>query len=283
MKNSFKNKFVVIFLCFSLSLSGFFPIFHARAIWSNVGVDFVIEQLKSFISKNLYGIIMDVLKQRAVEFIRKKIFEKVGDKGGIVLNYGKYLYGTSDNAVGRYFNAFLKNCTNIDPNVSLSLRLDAIERKTYDWCPVKVSVDNVDLGEINLAGEHGWDSYMELLSGKNNAYEQFYTLSGQLEEVRAKALEVQKLKATSSGTKPKTQGESGNEQESSAAEGSDPSKSPAEGESENVKISSIQFSSLLNAAVDTTVGFSNNLESFYSFVVVTALNTAINEILEEYE
>lgn len=174
----------------------------AAAIWSNVPVDISRDAIQVFVHQEIHDILPDMLKQLAMQRWQKAVMKLVAKKGGYIWNYGEYLYGSGNSAASQYWRAFLQNCANIDPTISLQIKATAVDQTTqYDWCPVRINVRGVNIQEnIDLSDNFGWSDFNDLVD--NNVFRQYDQVSQNVEEARAAAEETAFMKAMSSGIKP---------------------------------------------------------------------------------
>lgn len=259
----------------------------ARAVWSNVPSDIVISIAQVFTEQELHDAIAEAVKAAAMKMWQKKVMDLVSKNGGFIWNYGEYIYGSGNNAAAKYWRAFLQNCTNINPTVSLSVQANAVEQKTgggasgfgYDWCPVRVNVRGVNLQEtINLSGDFGWEDFADAVDNSNA--KQYLAASANVEEARQKAEAVKAVEAMSSGNKPKT-----TEVSNAPNEGETGPPSPADMASrEQVQIPVQSFESMINAATGGVVQVSASQKSMIaSFLTTALLNYASSQLLNVHE
>ena len=174
----------------------------AAAIWSNVPVDISRDAIQVFVHQEIHDILPDMIKQLAMRKWQQAVMKLVAKKGGYIWNYGEYLYGSGNSAASQYWRAFLQNCANIDPTISLQIKATAVDQTTqYDWCPVRINVRGVNIQEnIDLSDNFGWSDFNDLVD--NNVFRQYDQVSQNVEEARAAAEETAFMKAMSSGIKP---------------------------------------------------------------------------------
>gem|GEM_PF-2813909 len=250
--------------------------------WANVGANMGDDPLDTFVWQEIKAIIMDVLKKKAMDLFRKKVMEAIGDEGGLVGNFGKYIYASGDSAAAQFWNSFLANCTNIDPTVSLAVKYEAVDRvDQYDWCPVHISSGGVDLGEINISEERGWENFGQMIA-YNDPFWTFFKAVDQVEQARAETETVYILQALTGdgGIAPTTEAGSGAYDETSP-DFIGPPRPPAETESSNIKTYAKQFSTMLDAATNGTTQVQANYQGFLSVIINAALDYFIEETLGE--
>lgn len=174
----------------------------AAAIWSNVPIDISRDAIQVFVHQEIHDILPDMLKQLAMQRWQKAVMKLVAKKGGYIWNYGEYLYGSGNSAASQYWRAFLQNCANIDPTISLKIKATAVDQTTqYDWCPVRINVRGVNIQEnIDLSDNFGWSDFKDAID--NNGYKQYLQLASNVQEARDAAEETAFMKAVSSGVKP---------------------------------------------------------------------------------
>ncbi len=247
-------------------------------IWSNVGMDIFnrIEQVKS--DQESRDSFVDGVKNMAMQMWQQTVMQMVASQGGSVWNYGEYIYGAGDSAAAKYWRAFLQNCTNIDPTVSLSVQASAVEQTSggnsagygYDWCPVRVNVRGVNLQEtINLSGDFGWEDFADAMD--NSRAKQYLNASANVEEARQQAEATKAVEAMSSGNIPKTSEATMNSSTGTVR--------PADASKEQVQIPVQSFISLINAATGGVVQASANQRSEMQSVTTTMLLTAASQLL----
>ncbi len=283
MMNQPRWKILLLTLTISTLVGGLMlPARPARAyvIWSNVYVDKALEWAQVWADQDQHDAIADGFKSAAMQMWQTMVMQQVAGQGGFVLNYGEYIFGSGDSAAAKYWNAFLQNCTNIDPNVSLSIKANVVDQGGagsgvgYDWCPVRINVRGVNIQtDLNLSAEYGWDDFNDLID--NNAYKQYFQLAEQTEEARQDAMATKYLEATASGNKPKT-----TEVSNAPNEGQTGPPSPSDIASrEQVQIPAQVFQTLMDAATGGVVAVSANQKSLTTSAMTFMLLQAASQLM----
>lgn len=174
----------------------------AGAAWSQIWNDVIQPALQVFVHEEIHDIIPDVAKQIAMRKWQQMVMKLVAKHGGYIWNYGEYIYGSGNNAAAQYWRAFLQNCANIDPTVSLKIKATAVDQTAqYDWCPVRINVRGVKIQEdIDLSDDLGWNDFYDLVD--NNVFKQYEHVSENVEKARKAAQETAFMKTISTGVKP---------------------------------------------------------------------------------
>jgi hypothetical protein len=248
------------------------------AVWSQIWNDIAQPALQVFVHQEIHDIIPDVAKRIAMERWQKFVMNTVAKKGGYIWNYGQYLYGSGNSAAAQYWRAFLQNCANINPTVSLNVQFTAVQQKNYDWCPVKINVRGVNIQEkIDLSKNFGWSDFSEAMA--NSTYRQYLQASSNVEKARQDTQTVKFLEAISSGNKPATE-----TVDNSPVAGTTGPPSPSDiAERERVKIPVQSFTDMLSAATNGVVQVTANQKSIVaSAVTYMVLNQATDFALDKF-
>ncbi len=248
------------------------------AAWSQIWNDIVQPALQVFVHQEIHDIIPDIAKRIAMERWQKFVMKTVAKKGGYIWNYGEYLYGSGNSAASKYWRAFLQNCANIDPTISLNVQFSAVEQGEYDWCPVRINVRGVNIQEnINLSNNFGWEDFKD--AAANNSYKQYQQLSSNVEKARQDTQLVKFMEAISSGNKPATE-----EVDNSPVEGTTGPPSPSDiAERERVKIPVQSFTNMLSAATGGVVQATANQKSIVaSALTYMVLNQVTDWTLDKF-
>lgn len=251
----------------------------AGAAWSQIWNDIIQPAVQVFVHQEIHDIIPDVAKRIAMERWQKLVMNTVAKKGGYIWNYGEYLFGSGNNAAAKYWRAFLQNCANIDPTVSMNVQFTAVDQKNYDWCPVRINVRGVNIQEnIDLSDQFGWSDFRDAV--RNNGYLQYQKMTENVEEARQDAELVAFLKAISSGNKPATE-EATMASGTGSTDGS--TVKPEDASSERVKIPVQSFLNMLSAASNGVVQVTANQKSIVaSAITYMILNQATDYALDKF-
>jgi len=276
----FFHKTAVVLVIFGMLGSMLVLPVTTKASWPDMtvfGSTTIDEPLQEFVWKEIKQIIIDVLKKKAMDLFREKVMETIGEKGGLVGNWGEYLYGAGDSAAAKYWNSFLANCTNIDTSISLAIEYTAVDgNQQYDWCPVKVNARGVDLGEVNISEERGWEDFGDMIA-YNNPYVDFFTAWDQVEDARAETEATQALAATSGGMKSTTTGDINDTSPESTADGG--AQMPSQSQDMDIDTYAQQYLDTFSAATQGTFQVQANVKGILSAIISMALDTFIEETL----
>ena len=249
----------------------------AAAIWSNVPIDISRDAIQVFVHQEIHDILPDMLKQLAMRKWQQAVMKLVAKKGGYIWNYGEYLYGSGNSAASQYWRAFLQNCANIDPTISLQIKATAVDQTTqYDWCPVRINVRGVNIQEnIDLSDNFGWSDFKDAID--NNGYKQYLQLASNVQEARDAAEETAFMKAMSSGIKPAEEESVGDCLKSA---GNNPTEIQ---KCQKVKIPVQSFLDMLNAATGGVATATANTKSqVASAITYMLLNQVTDWALDKF-
>jgi len=287
MKNIYK-KLVVITVVAGLFSAGIAVPMQTRAAanwpdWVNVAANMSDDPLNTFGWENMRNTFTDILKKKAMDIFRRKVMAEIGESGGLIGNYGKYIYASGDSAAAQFWNTFLARCTNIDTSISLAVKSSTIDssREQYDWCPVKVSAGGVNLGNIDISAERGWEDFGKMVA-LNDPFWTYYKATDQVEEARQETETVYLLQAlTGSGGISSINESGGGPYDETEPDFVGPPEPPAESENMDVSTYAVQFMEVLNAATQGTIQVQANYQGMLSAGISMALDYFIMETMGE--
>ncbi len=278
MKNKTRKKTVLVILCVVILFGSLGMPSKSNAMWTAAAKminEWAVTIADNWVFKEISAIVIDAAKKVAMDRFRKRVMKLIAEKGGLVLNYGKYIYGSGDSAASQYWQAFLSNCTNINPNVSLAIKANGVDRLgTYDWCPLKVNSRGVNLGTVDISAENGWEDFSDFMSWRNNPYSQYFQAKEDVAEVRKEGEVTALASAGPGGMKSTTK-----DDEAGTTTGSTggPAKPPSESEGQNIDTWSQQYEGMLGAATLGTFNATANVRGMISAVTTLALNYFADE------
>jgi len=273
-------KIISVILPILLVVAFVFSPYVARASWPDVGVmgtTTLAPILETYVYTEVKEAVISVLKQRAMQLFRDQVYDAVGESGSLVLNWGQYLYAAGDSAAAKYWNSFLANCTNIDTTISLAVKYTAVDRKqSYNWCPVKVNARGVDLGEVDISEERGWEDFTDMVT-YNNSFITYYQAVDDVETARQQMEETQKMSALSGGLSSTTTGDVNDTSPETSSDGGP--QLPAESENMNIDTYLQKYLDTLSAATAGTFQVQANTQGILASVISMALNKFIDQAL----